>query len=70
MDELSVHFRTCQEPASAEPHVWPDDITRWPVSRLDYFSLVLLFIFFQKILIKGKVGTEKRNMRLMLMAQG
>ncbi|KAK3575141.1 hypothetical protein QTP86_020953, partial [Hemibagrus guttatus] len=23
--------RTCQEPASAEPHVWPDDITKWPI---------------------------------------
>ncbi|XP_062304330.1 inactive rhomboid protein 2-like [Osmerus eperlanus] len=23
--------RTCEEPASAEPHVWPDDITQWPV---------------------------------------
>ncbi|XP_062853908.1 inactive rhomboid protein 2-like isoform X2 [Trichomycterus rosablanca] len=23
--------RTCQEPASAEPHVWPDDITQWPI---------------------------------------
>jgi len=24
--------RTCEEPASNPPHVWPDDITRWPVS--------------------------------------
>ncbi|KAF4080079.1 hypothetical protein AMELA_G00166250 [Ameiurus melas] len=23
--------RTCQEPASAEPHIWPDDITQWPI---------------------------------------
>ncbi|KAG9277450.1 inactive rhomboid protein 2 [Astyanax mexicanus] len=23
--------RTCEEPASAEPHVWPDDITEWPI---------------------------------------
>ncbi|KAG7265604.1 hypothetical protein CRUP_005949 [Coryphaenoides rupestris] len=23
--------RVCEEPASAEPHVWPDDITMWPV---------------------------------------
>ncbi|XP_069050711.1 inactive rhomboid protein 2 [Lepisosteus oculatus] len=23
--------RTCEEPASAEPHVWPDDITKWPI---------------------------------------
>ncbi|KAF3687482.1 Inactive rhomboid protein 2 [Channa argus] len=23
--------RVCEEPASAEPHTWPDDITQWPV---------------------------------------
>ncbi|XP_035426448.1 inactive rhomboid protein 2 isoform X3 [Cygnus atratus] len=23
--------RTCEEPASNPPHVWPDDITRWPI---------------------------------------
>lgn len=23
--------RVCEEPASAEPHVWPDDITQWPM---------------------------------------
>ncbi|KAJ8363567.1 hypothetical protein SKAU_G00123980 [Synaphobranchus kaupii] len=23
--------RTCEEPASADPHFWPDDITKWPV---------------------------------------
>ncbi|XP_037546527.1 inactive rhomboid protein 2 [Nematolebias whitei] len=23
--------RLCEEPASAEPHIWPDDITQWPV---------------------------------------
>ncbi|XP_071767676.1 inactive rhomboid protein 2-like [Centroberyx gerrardi] len=23
--------RMCEEPASAEPHTWPDDITQWPV---------------------------------------
>ncbi|GCC18778.1 hypothetical protein chiPu_0020888, partial [Chiloscyllium punctatum] len=22
--------RTCEEPASAEPHIWKDDITQWP----------------------------------------
>ncbi|XP_066519419.1 inactive rhomboid protein 2-like isoform X2 [Hoplias malabaricus] len=22
---------TCEEPASAEPHVWPEDITEWPI---------------------------------------
>ncbi|KAK2816828.1 hypothetical protein Q5P01_025019 [Channa striata] len=23
--------RVCEEPASAEPHTWPDDITQWPI---------------------------------------
>ncbi|XP_026875330.2 inactive rhomboid protein 2 isoform X2 [Electrophorus electricus] len=23
--------RTCEEPASAEPHIWSDDITEWPI---------------------------------------
>ncbi|KAM7145954.1 inactive rhomboid protein 2 isoform 2-T2 [Macrochelys suwanniensis] len=23
--------RTCEEPASTPPHVWPDDITKWPI---------------------------------------
>ncbi|XP_040186034.1 inactive rhomboid protein 2 [Rana temporaria] len=23
--------RTCEEPASITPHVWPDDITKWPI---------------------------------------
>uniref|UniRef100_A0A671YHW6 Inactive rhomboid protein n=1 Tax=Sparus aurata TaxID=8175 RepID=A0A671YHW6_SPAAU len=23
--------RVCEEPASAEPHTWPDDITQWPL---------------------------------------
>uniref|UniRef100_A0A8C8BL91 Inactive rhomboid protein n=1 Tax=Otus sunia TaxID=257818 RepID=A0A8C8BL91_9STRI len=23
--------RTCEEPASNPPHVWPDDITKWPI---------------------------------------
>ncbi|XP_077183805.1 inactive rhomboid protein 2 [Paroedura picta] len=23
--------RTCEEPASNRPHVWPDDITKWPI---------------------------------------
>ncbi|XP_061685025.1 inactive rhomboid protein 2-like isoform X1 [Syngnathoides biaculeatus] len=26
--------RICEEPASAEPHMWPDDITQWPVCTL------------------------------------
>ncbi len=25
--------RTCEEPASSGPHVWPDNITEWPVRR-------------------------------------
>lgn len=25
-------FRTCEEPASSGAHIWPDDITKWPVS--------------------------------------
>lgn len=24
--------RTCEEPASSGAHIWPDDITKWPVS--------------------------------------
>lgn len=28
---LFVVSRVCEEPASAEPHTWPDDITQWPV---------------------------------------
>ncbi|XP_063149101.1 inactive rhomboid protein 2 [Candoia aspera] len=23
--------RTCEEPASNPPHIWPDDITKWPI---------------------------------------
>ncbi|XP_068178297.1 inactive rhomboid protein 2-like isoform X2 [Antennarius striatus] len=26
--------RVCEEPASAEPHTWPDDITQWPMCTL------------------------------------
>ncbi|KAJ0033842.1 hypothetical protein NQD34_000949 [Periophthalmus magnuspinnatus] len=26
--------RVCEEPASTPPHVWPDDITRWPMCTL------------------------------------
>ncbi|KAG8129000.1 hypothetical protein E2320_015782 [Naja naja] len=29
--------RTCEEPASNPPHVWPDDITKWPVKILPSF---------------------------------
>lgn len=25
--------RVCEQPASMEPHAWPDDITKWPVSK-------------------------------------
>lgn len=25
--------RVCDEPSSEDPHEWPDDITKWPVSR-------------------------------------
>lgn len=28
---LLVLSRVCEEPASAGPHLWPDDITQWPV---------------------------------------
>lgn len=24
--------RVCDEPSSEDPHEWPDDITKWPVS--------------------------------------
>lgn len=27
------HYRICLEPASVSPHEWPDDITKWPVSK-------------------------------------
>lgn len=29
---LCCTWRICEEPASIVPHVWPDDITKWPVS--------------------------------------
>jgi hypothetical protein len=28
---FSPSFRYCEEPVSITPHVWPDDITRWPL---------------------------------------
>lgn len=28
----SCRCRVCEQPASMEPHEWPDDITKWPVS--------------------------------------
>ncbi|XP_053516885.1 inactive rhomboid protein 2 isoform X1 [Artibeus jamaicensis] len=31
--------RTCEEPASSGPHIWPDDITKWPLR--DHHSGVL-----------------------------
>jgi hypothetical protein len=30
---LTPASRTCEEPASSGAHIWPDDITKWPVSR-------------------------------------
>lgn len=30
-------IRVCEEPASAEPHTWPDDITKWPVGLPPHF---------------------------------
>lgn len=33
---LHVGSRVCEEPASAEPHTWPDDITQWPVRGYCY----------------------------------
>ncbi|KAM4762148.1 inactive rhomboid protein 2 isoform 2-T2 [Cyanocitta cristata] len=32
--------RTCEEPASNPPHVWPDDITKWPVRARCHHQLV------------------------------
>lgn len=29
---LTSASRTCEEPASSGAHIWPDDITKWPVS--------------------------------------
>lgn len=37
--------RVCDEPSSEDPHEWPDDITKWPVSqseRLFGVTLVML----------------------------
>uniref|UniRef100_A0A8C5BIU2 Inactive rhomboid protein n=1 Tax=Gadus morhua TaxID=8049 RepID=A0A8C5BIU2_GADMO len=31
---VSLMGPVCEEPASAEPHIWPDDITKWPVCTL------------------------------------
>lgn len=28
---LTSASRTCEEPASSGAHIWPDDITKWPV---------------------------------------
>lgn len=40
--------RVCEEPASAKPHTWPDDITQWPVRghcyQLGITCLINLFI--------------------------
>lgn len=32
LPDLTTAFRTCEEPASSGAHIWPDDITKWPVS--------------------------------------
>lgn len=29
---VSPFCRVCEQPASMDPHEWPDDITKWPVS--------------------------------------
>ncbi|KAG8129001.1 hypothetical protein E2320_015782, partial [Naja naja] len=28
---VMLRYLTCEEPASNPPHVWPDDITKWPI---------------------------------------
>lgn len=34
----------CEEPASAPPHSWPDDITQWPVGgAADSIDVVVVF---------------------------
>lgn len=31
-DHILASCRVCDEPSSEDPHEWPDDITKWPVS--------------------------------------
>lgn len=31
-DHILGLCRVCDEPSSEDPHEWPDDITKWPVS--------------------------------------
>lgn len=38
--DLPPPARTCEEPASNPPHVWPDDITKWPVRARCHHQLV------------------------------
>lgn len=33
LPNLTTASRTCEEPASSGAHIWPDDITKWPVSE-------------------------------------
>ncbi|XP_078392755.1 inactive rhomboid protein 2-like, partial [Cetorhinus maximus] len=54
--------RTCEEPASAEPHTWEDDITQWPICtyqpKKNHTGLIHL-----DCVIKGRpccIGTKGR----------
>ncbi|XP_036756136.2 inactive rhomboid protein 2 isoform X1 [Manis pentadactyla] len=29
--KMGLSIRTCEEPASSGAHIWPDDITKWPI---------------------------------------
>lgn len=46
---LLVVSRVCEEPASAEPHTWPDDITQWPVRGHIHFLHQCPFLYLNKI---------------------
>lgn len=37
---LNPVSRTCEEPASSGAHIWPDDITKWPVSECPWRGVV------------------------------
>ncbi|XP_055510298.1 inactive rhomboid protein 2-like [Leucoraja erinacea] len=54
--------RTCEEPASAAPHIWDDDITRWPICTYQSQSN-LTGLKHMDCTIKGRpccVGTKGR----------
>ncbi|XP_028674863.1 inactive rhomboid protein 2-like [Erpetoichthys calabaricus] len=54
--------RTCEEPASAPPHVWPDDITQWPICTLQPKKSITGFKHMDCV-IKGRpccIGTKGR----------